>query len=309
MTKTTSLPVRLSILIAVLIGVAACTGAPTPVDPAYRAEIEQWRAGRLERLTAEDGWLTLTGLHWLEPGENGFGSAEDSAVVLPDSSVPEIAGFLVVGPENTVTARAEPESGVQVNGEPLSTAVLRSDAEGAPDIISAGRISFYIIDRGGRLGARVKDPQNEARRSFSGIENFPIDEALKVTARFEPYDAPREVAIPTVLGKDTSMLATGLLHFTIGGREQTLEPYVGSPEDEHLFLIFRDGTSGDSTYGAGRFLSADAPGEDGTTILDFNRASNPPCAFTPYATCPLPPPQNMLEALIEAGEMYSGEGH
>jgi len=309
MLKITPLTVYFSILIAVLIGVTACAEAPAPVDPAFRAEIERWRAGRLERLIAEDGWLTLTGLYWLEPGENRFGSADDGAVVLPDPSVPEIAGFLVVGPDNTVTARAEQDSGVLVNDEPLSTAVLRSDAEGAPDVITAGRISFYIIDRGGRLGARVKDPQNEARRSFAGIENFPIDEAHKVTARFEPYDAPREVAIPTVLGQDTSMLATGLLRFTIDGREQTLEPYVGSPEDEHLFLIFRDRTSGDSTYGAGRFLSAEAPGEDGTTVLDFNRTYNPPCAFTPYATCPLPPPQNMLDAAIEAGEMYSGAAH
>jgi len=309
MIKLTPLTARIPIIIAALTVVTACTEAPAPVDPAYRAEIEQWRAGRLERLTAEDGWLTLTGLHWLEPGENRFGSAADSRVVLPDPAVPAIAGLLVVGPDNTVTAHAEPESGVQVNGEDLTTTELHSDANNAPDIVVAGRVSFYIIDRGGRLGARVKDPQNEARRSFAGIENFPIDEEYRVTARFEPYEAPREVAIPTVLGQDTTMLATGLLHFTVDGREQTLEPYVGSPEDEHLFLIFRDGTSGEATYGAGRFLTADAPGESGTTVLDFNRAYNPPCAFTPYATCPLPPPQNMLEAPIEAGEMYSGEAH
>ena len=309
MTRITPLAVRCSVLLAVLVPIISCSEAPAPLDPAYRAEVEEWRADRLEKLTAEDGWLTLTGLYWLTPGENRFGSASDSAVVLPDPSVPEIAGLLVFGPDNTVAAHAEPGSGVQINGEPLSTASLRSDAEGAPDIITAGRISFYIIERGGRMGARVKDPQSAARAEFAGIEHFPVDQEYRLTARFEPYEAPREVAIPTVLGQDTSMVATGLLRFTIDGREQTLEPYVGSPEDERLFLIFRDATSGDSTYGAGRFLSADAPGEDGTTVLDFNRAYNPPCAFTPYATCPLPPPQNMLEAPIEAGEMYRGAVH
>ncbi|MFV2073448.1 MAG: DUF1684 domain-containing protein [Thermoanaerobaculales bacterium] len=309
MTKLTPLLVRFSTLLVMLALVAACTEAPAPIDPAYRAEVEQWRADRLEKLTAEDGWLSLTGLNWLTPGENRFGSAPDSAVVLPDSSIPEIAGLLILGPNNTVAAHAAPGSGVQINGEPLATASLRSDAEGEPDIITAGRISFYIIDRDGRMGARVKDPQSPARAEFAGIENFPVDEAYRVTARFESYQAPREVAIPTVLGQDTSMIATGLLRFTIDGCEQTLEPYVESPDDERLFLIFRDPTSGDSTYGAGRFLSADAPGEDATTVLDFNRAYNPPCAFTPYATCPLPPPQNMLEVPIEAGEMYRGAAH
>ncbi len=130
-----------------------------------------------------------------------------------------------------------------------------------------------------------------------------------MTARLEPYDEPRRVAIPTVLGEDTSMLAPGRLRFELHGRELTLEPYRESPDDTSLFLIFRDTTSGDSTYGAGRFLYAEAPGPDGTTTLDFNLAYNPPCAFTPFATCPLPPPQNWLPVPIEAGEKFSGDAH
>jgi hypothetical protein len=298
-----------SIILAVLIGVTACTEAPMPTDPAYAAEIDDWRNARLTRLTADDGWLSLTGLYWLEPGENRFGSAGDGAVVLPDPSVPDIAGLLILGPDGTVIVFAEEDAGVQINGEPLTETMLRTDAAGKPDIVTAGRSRIYIIDRGGRLAARVKDPEAPSRLAFDGIEYFPIDSAYRVEARFEPYEAPREVAIPTVLGEDTTMLAPGVLRFTLNGAEQTLEPYQDSPDDDSYFLIFRDGTSAVTTYGAGRFLYADAAGADATTVLDFNLAYNPPCAFTPYATCPLPPPQNWLQASITAGEMYVGEEH
>lgn len=305
----TSLVARGAALAALVLIAVACTKAPEPLDPAYAAEVDAWRNQRLERLTADNGWLTLTGLYWLEPGENRFGSAPDGAVVLPDDSVPEIAGMLVVAADGTVVAFGEEGAGVRINGDPLMNTVLATDAQDSPDVITAGRISFYIIDREGRLAARVKDPEAMTRLTFAGIEQFDIDPAFRVEARFEPYDELRQVAIPTVLGQDTSMLAMGVLRFTINGDEQVLEPYVGSPDDESLFLIFRDGTSGTTTYGAGRFLSADAPGEDGTTVLDFNLAYNPPCAFTPYATCPLPPPQNVLDIAIEAGEQYHGDAH
>jgi len=301
--------VRRFVLLAVLIGVTACTEAPMPVDPDYAAEIDDWRNARLARLTADDGWLSLTGLYWLEPGENRFGSAEDGAVVLPDPSVPDIAGMMILGPDGTVIIYSEEDAGVHINGEPLTETTLRTDAEGKPDIVTAGRIRFYVIDRGGRLAARVKDPETPSRLAFDGIEHFPIDPAYRVEARLEPYAEPREVAIPTVLGEDTTMLAPGVLRFTLNGAEQTLEPYQDSPDDDSYFLIFRDGTSAVTTYGAGRFLYSDAAGADGTTVLDFNLSYNPPCAFTPYATCPLPPPQNWLQASIKAGEMYTGEAH
>ena len=220
-----SLAVRSSILVAVLVAAVACTGAPEPVDPTYAAEVDQWRTERLARLTADDGWLTLTGLYWLEPGENRFGSAGDGAVVLPDPSVPDIAGLLILGPDGTVIVFAEEDAGVQINGEPLTETTLRTDAEGSPEIVTAGRIRFYIIDREGRLAARVKDPEAPSRLDFDGIEYFPIDPAYRVEARLEPYEAPREVAIPTVLGEDTTMLAPGVLRFTLNGSELTLEPY------------------------------------------------------------------------------------
>jgi uncharacterized protein (DUF1684 family) len=270
--------------------------------------VEAWRAGRLARLTADDGWLTLTGLYWLEPGENLFGSLPDNAVVIPDGSVAGVAGRLLLGDDGTVVARAEAGADVEVNGEPLTEKVLATDAGSAPDVISVGRVRFYIIDREGRLAARVKDPEAPTRTGFAGIEHFPIDPAFRVEARLETYDEPREVAIPTVLGEDTAMTAPGRLHFTIGGEALTLEAYADEPGKD-MFLIFRDATSGDTTYGAGRFLYAEAPDPEGTTTLDFNLAYNPPCAFTPHATCPLPPPQNWLPVALEAGEQYHGEAH
>ncbi len=310
MSKRSPLVVRYVVVAAFILTALACTEAPVPIDPAYAAEIDEWRSQRLARLTSEESWLSLTGLFWLQEGENVFGSAAGGAVVLPDPSIPEVVGSLVLSPDGVVSARVQENAGVFINGDPLSEeAALSPDTSDSPDTITAGRIKFHIIQRGDRFGARVKDPQAPTRSSFKGIDHFPIDPDFKVEARFEPYDAPREVAIPTVLGEDTSMIATGLLRFSIDGTEQTLEPYLGSPDAPQYFLIFRDATSGESTYGAGRFMSAAVAGEDGITTLDFNLAYNPPCAFTPYATCPLPPPQNGLDIAIEAGEQYHGEAH
>jgi uncharacterized protein (DUF1684 family) len=301
--------VLFSVIAGFLLGLIACAEAPPPVDPEYAAEIEEWRARRLDRLTADSGWLTLTGLYWLDEGENLFGSADDNSVVLPDAGVPAVGGRLVLGADGAVTAIAEPGAGVTVNDEPLTELRLKTDAEGQPDIVTAGRIRFYVIDRQGRLGVRVKDPEAAARKTFAGIEHFPINEAYRVEARLEAYESPREVAVPTELGQDATYVAPGILHFTIDGEEQTLEPYFSGPENERYFLIFRDATSAVTTYGAGRFLYTSAVDEGGTTEIDFNYAYSPPCAFTPYATCPLPPPQNWLQVPIEAGEKFGGESH
>jgi uncharacterized protein (DUF1684 family) len=300
---------RTPIATALLLFAAACNdNVPSP-DPAYLAEIEAWRAVRLERLTADDGWLTVVGLHWLEPGVNPFGSDPANEIPLSAPGVPALAGNVELLADTSVVATAAAGAAVTVNGAPLVESVLRSDAQGQPDIVGVGRLSFYLIDRGGRLAARVKDPEAPARTSFAGLQHFPIDPRHRITARLEPYPEPREVAIPTVLGTPTIMLAPGVLHFTLRGEELSLEPYVNAVDDPEYFLIFRDRSSGDSTYGGGRFLDADSVGPDGATVLDFNLAYSPPCAFTPHATCPLTPPQNSLRVAVEAGEMFAGDAH
>ncbi len=172
-----------------------------------------------------------------------------------------------------------------------------------------GRVLFYLISRGDRVGVRVKDPESPTRRDFPGLEHYPVNPAFRVTASFEPYPEPKEVAIPTVIDEPSMMLAPGLLRFEIGGTPVSLEPYVSTPEELTLFIVFRDATSGETTYGAGRFLDAEIVEGSSEVVLDFNLATNPPCAFTPFATCPLPTPENTLFVAIEAGERFESPVH
>lgn len=300
-TKPVSSPLRLVALTLSLALATACARRPAP-DPAYVAELEAWRAKRLASLTADEGWLTLVGLAWLKPGTNRFGSAPGNEVVLPGAGIPPVAGLLDLA-DGAVTLRASAEAGVLVNDVPTTEQWLATDRSGRADVVRLGSLRFHVIVRADRFGVRIKDPDNRARREFPGIEQFPIDPAARVQGAFERYPAPREVTVASAHGPDQQMLVTGVVHFRIGATECALEPFVGSPEDRHFFFVFRDGTAGVETYGAGRFLDADGPEPGSTTvILDFNRATNPPCAFTPFATCPLPPPQNVLAVRIEAGE-------
>jgi uncharacterized protein (DUF1684 family) len=296
--------------VALTLFVLAACGSPTPdVDPEYRSAIEQWRTKRLERLTADDGWLTVVGLHWLADGVNRVGGNRGMEVALAAPDVPPLAATLELTEAGTVIARAATEGAVTINGQPLTEATLKTDAGGQPDVLQIGRITLFVIDRSGRLAVRVKDPESEARTRFTGIESFPIDPAYRVAATLEAYESPREVSIPTVTGTPTTMLAPGLLHFQLGTEHFTLEPYVESPDDDGYFVIFRDRTSGDTTYGGGRFLTVEAVDKEGTTVIDFNYAYSPPCAFTAFATCPLPTPQNSLPVAITAGEKHGGGAH
>lgn len=292
-----------------LLAAFGCDRRP-PADPAYLAELEAWRGERLAELTAEDGWLTLVALAWLEPGDNPFGSAPSNRVVLPGRGVPPVAGTLTLEADGAVVLRTAPEAGVTVDGQPATEARLRSDRDGSPQIVAVGPLRLRIIERGGRKAVRARDPGSPARASFPGLEYFPVDPRLRVEGAFEPYAEPREVRIQSYQGPDQTMIAPGIVRFEILGAACALEPLAASRQPTGLFFVFRDATAGIETYGAGRFLDADLPDPaTGRVILDFNRAYNPPCAFTPYATCPLPPPRNVLAARIEAGEMMRGGGH
>jgi uncharacterized protein (DUF1684 family) len=290
-------------LVPALTSVFILSGSASAQD-AYRTSVDAWHAERIGRLAAEDGWLSLIGRDWLQPGENTLGSAPGSTVLLPDRAAPAKAGLFIL--EGT-TVRFKPltGSGLLLNGQPASEALLKSDAEGKPDVLQAGRVKFYVIRRGDRFGIRIKDAEAPTRKAFRGVPRFPVDPAWRVEAEFIPYATPQTRAIPTVLGTSEPMTAPGLLKFKVGGQELTLEPMVEDPEHPELFLIFKDATSAKGTYPAGRFLYADMP-KDGKVVLDFNRAINPPCAFTIYATCPLPPRQNQLDVAIKAGEKDPG---
>jgi uncharacterized protein len=285
--------------------------APTPAAPLEpRAEAESFRREREARLRAPDGWLSLVGLHWLHPGENRFGGAPDDEVRMPPS-VPAHAGKLFV---DAGGVRVEIAPGViaTVGGKPLPAGArlpLRTDAGDAqPDIVTLGQATLQVIVRGDRVGARLKDPDSAARRRFAGLDWYPIAPAFRVTARLEAHEAPVKLVVPDASGGHQELVSPGTLTFTLGGHAQRLDPVVDGDDPGNLLVVFRDATSGRQTYGAGRFVRArrlpDASG--GGWVLDFNQAYAPPCAFTPYATCPLPPPQNRLGLAVTAGERISG---
>ena len=276
------------------------SAAPPPSDsPEHRREIEQWRARRLERLRSPEGWLTLVGLSWLEPGKNAVGSDPGNRVVLPaGKAAPFVGTFDRAG--DAVTFHAAPGAGVTSNGAPVTALALRSDRDGEPTPLALGTLTFYVIARGDRIGVRVKDSESAARRGFHGLDYYAADPKWRVEARFEPYDPPKKVAVPNILGSVDPEDCPGALVFQLDGKTYRLDPVLERGETD-LFVIFGDRTNGQETYGAGRFLYSSPP-VGGHTVLDFNKAYNPPCVFTPYATCPLPPPENRLAIRVEAGE-------
>lgn len=273
-------------------------------DVSFEAATKAWHKERVARLSAEGGWLSLVGLHWLSEGENDFGSHAELAVPLPGSGLPASAGSLVLE-GGKVRLKVQPGSGLLVNGKPAADGPLATDESGKPDLLKAGRVTFFLLKRGDRFGVRAKDPESPARKSFKGIDTYAANPAFRIVADFIPHPKPRKVEMSTVIGTVETHDSPGVVRFTLHGKTYALEPVVEDPQHPELFFVFKDATSGRTTYPAGRFLYAAMP-KDGKVILDFNRAYNPPCAFTPYATCPLAPKANRLDVAIEAGEKNYG---
>jgi len=277
-------------------------------DPSYSKALEKWRADRLEEINGEDGWTTLVGLFWLNEGQNKFGSDPSNEIVLPRTSAPKVAGLMRLN-HGVVTLEAKPDAGITNDGNAVSALVLQSDDDGKPTILKLGSLKLFVIKRGDKLGLRVKDKRNPARSRFAGLDYFPVDLKWRLKARFEPYDPPKITPIVNVLGMVDNMTSPGVLVFEVNGKSYRLDPVL-EKGSKQLFIIFGDKTTGKETYGAGRYLYADPAGDDGKVVLDFNKAYNPPCAFTEFATCPLPPRQNRLAIRVEAGEKkYAGSGH
>ena len=265
----------------------------------YAKEIEKWRGEREANLKKETGWLTVAGLSWLKEGINTVGAGEKFDVRLTDNFKPGKFGEIAFK-DGKATLKVASGVEAQADGKTISAPVdLVSDENGKPTEIKTGTQTFFLIKREERFGIRLKDSNSEARRNFKGLHWFPVDESYKVRARIDPSGEVKELKVPNVLGGFFKMKSSGTLKFTLKGKEYSLQPV--DEDDGTLFIIFGDGSNKEETYKSGRFLYAEKP-VNGETTLDFNKAENPPCAFTPYATCPLPPPGNKLDVEVEAGE-------
>jgi len=285
------------------IGVACVSIAAATLDSAYRVEIDQWRQQREAALRADGGWLTVTGLFWLKEGANSLGSGPENDILLPESA-PASLGTVKVEKGSAVFTAAAPSS-VTLNGKPVQEAAFHY--AGPADVLSTGPLDLLLLKRGDRLAVRLKDKNSALRKNFTHLSWYPVSEDWNITGKFVALPAPAKLVLDSIIGEQEIMQTPGYVEFQHGGQTYKLQAVA---EGRRLFFVIRDLTSGRKTYAAARFLYSDPPKEDGTVLLDFNKAQNPPCAFTPYATCPLPPPQNRLSLAIEAGEQkYEGSVH
>jgi uncharacterized protein (DUF1684 family) len=283
-------------------------GAQAPDGDGYEESIRQWQRQREERLRSANGWLTIAGLYWLEPGEQSFGSGPGNDLLFPEGSVPAEAGVLVLE-DDRVTLRVAPGVAASCNDTTMTERGLRADDSGPPDRVAIGRVTFWIIKRGARHGVRLRDPESPLLQGFTGLEFYPIDTRYRIVGRFVPMDPPQSLIVPNILGYSDTMSAYGRVAFEVNDTAYSLTPLMNSPADSNLSFVLSDATSGTETYGGGRFLIARLE-EGGRVVLDFNKAYNPPCAYNHYTTCPLPPEGNDLEVALRAGEKdYAGKDH
>jgi uncharacterized protein len=277
-------------------------GAEAP-DVAYMQSFEKWKAEQTDDL--KENWLSLVGLFWLKPGANTFGSDAGNAIVF--SKGPAHAGeFDFEGKD--VTLKALPDAKATIEGKPVTSAKLDPDTSKNLTRVEMGTLRFHVIVRGDRVGIRVRDTDSAASRAFKGMIFYPLDLDYRTTATWIPSDGKKTVDVPTVLGDVRAEVIPGTVQFKLNGQELHLTALGGDPK-VGLSFVFSDLTAkGAATYPGGRFLDT-GPVEDGKVVLDFNRAYNPPCAVTPYATCPLAPKENRLAIAVTAGEKFDKAAH
>ncbi len=292
--------------LALLLLASGCGPADAEFDEAaYRSGLLEWRAERLARLRAPTGYLTQVGLYWIEDGRYRMGSAPDADIVLPASAA-EYVGDLVVS-DGEVHMRVADGVEVLWDGQAVGELALPADVTGNQVMVEHGSVAWSIIERGGKLAVRIRDFEHPWIRSFGPIPYFDIDPRWRVHATLRRYEAPRQITVDTVIeGFQQFPVAPGLATFEIDGVAYELEPQLSG---DQLFFVFGDDTNRDDTYGAGRYLYADLPGDDGSFILDFNKATSPPCAFNDFSTCPVASPRNRLPVRVEAGEKYDEALH
>lgn len=271
----------------------------------HQLEIAKWHQQQMESLKSENGWLNLVGLYWLEEGDHTFGSGSEMDFKIEGAQFPEKIGVFTLESDKVYF---EPiVSGIQKNDIELDSKTLIFDPEnGIAENLQFGSLKWVIIKRSEAYGVRLRDLEAREVTSFSGVDQFPVDLKWRIIANFVPYIPTKEISITNVIGQTTPNPSPGYLEFQVDGQTFKIDA-IASDEDEELFLIFADETSGGETYGGGRYMYVSRPDKSGKVILDFNKAYNPPCVYTPHATCPLPPRQNMLSVAIEAGHKNFGD--
>jgi uncharacterized protein (DUF1684 family) len=269
------------------------------------AALNAFHAEREKVLLADDGWFTVAGLHFLNPGENKFGSDPLNDIVLEYADVPKQAGVITMN-GTTVTFKAAEGQTLTYNGKPAKEGVLHLAENGKPaDLITYKSTTFFLHYSGPRLAIRVRDQNAPLRKNFSGLKWYPANPAVSVVGQFTPLTTAKTVMAPNILGDLEPFTVAGNVAVTIGGKSANMEAWKSGNQ---LWFVFRDLTSADTTYPSARFLYTNMPGPDGKLVMDFNRARNPPCAYNQWTTCPLPPAANKLAVRIEAGEKrYHGE--
>lgn len=275
-------------------------------DAVWRAGLQAWRAQREKDLSAPDGWLTLIGLEWLKSGINSIGTAADCQIKLHAQAPDHIGMITVSGKEVQLLAPAGGfPAGLTVDGAAAREGPL-SVSDGKPSVVAWHGLSMVVLDRGGRFALRIKDAGAPTRTGYKGLHWYEPDRRYRITAEWVPFAEPFQEKIPTVIGTTLNLPSPGYVTFTIEGKPYRLQPVIEAGEKDKLFFILRDQTSETTTYGGGRFLHTGLPthgiDKPGYLVLDFNELYNPPCAYTPYATCPLPPEQNRLPVALPTGE-------
>jgi uncharacterized protein len=275
------------------------------IDPvAYRQEIDQWHQKRIVELKSETGWLNLAGLFWLKEGVNTFGSDKANDLVFPEGKIAAKAGFFLVK-NGVVQMNVMADVKVMKNSRIVNEEIIFHPDSTKNATLTQGSLQWFVIKRDDQVGIRLRDLQSRGVEEFSGIERYDVDSKWRVEASLEVSPTPRRISITNVLGQTTDQVSPGTLVFELDGQTYKLDALEGN--EEELFIIFGDATNEMETYPSGRYLYVKIPDANGKTIIDFNKSYNPPCAFTPFATCPLPPSQNVLSVAIRSGEKnYKG---
>lgn len=291
------------IILLTFIGIS-CGNQDTTTDKNYVGEINDWHNERIASLEERDSWLSLAGLYKLKEGSQSFGSDSTNDIIFPPQAPSRIG--TINKQDDTISIRVLPNVKVVNDGAEVSEIEMTLDSQDQATVLQHEAFLWYIIERRGDYYIRLKDTNHPNFKSFDGIERFPVSQDWRIKATFKPFEEPKSITVPDVLNEGIQDSLYGMLEFTIDGKEYNIAPLNHPEKDEEFFIIFGDQTNGESTYSGGRYIYIPTPDENGITYLDFNKAYNPPCVFTHFATCPLPPSQNRLPLKITAGEkMYN----